>query len=357
MTISEELQTNFPGTISKDGEIFKALVTDGKGKGAMNLILEDSKKYSDYYTGTPNIYEQSGDMLSKSLKFFSYLERFENETESAVKQRFAALFIRKHDSVWGTPFDIKNVFRQYFPSGNIFLVENTNYFKDGEIDNQNLLKDGDLEEQLYWELTNCEYTQDARFSKSYGVELLENSSLSQTVTINPNKSFFLHFFMEGTLGVKIITNDNRYWDDTNKTWTTSETVKYFNSEEWENKNFYFITDENITSITVEFVGTTQGYIDYIRLFEKQNYPSFTIIAQFFGDGVKGALALADGTNDDEPDTQTKYKNYGYYDQAHITGIKTGFSQDIYEDLLNYVKAVGVKAYIEIINKEEAIEGE
>lgn len=357
MTISEELQTNFPGTISTEGELFKALVTNGDGKGAMDMILRDAKSYSDYYIGTPSIYEQSGEMLTKSLSFFSYLERFENETENAVKQRFAALFIRKHDSVWGTPYDVKNVFKQYFPTGNIFLVENTNFYKDGESGNQNLLKDGDLEEHLDWILTNCDYTQDARFSRSYGVELVESSSLKQTVTITPSKAYFLHFFIEGSLGVKIITNDNRYWNNTNKEWVSSEFVNNFNSENWDNKNFYFIADENITSITVEFVGTTQAYIDYIRLFEKQKNPSFTIIAQFYGDAVKGALALANGTNDDEPATQTKYKNYGYYDQAHITGIKTGFSQDIYEDLLNYVKAVGVKAYIEIINKDEAIEGE
>ena len=82
--------------------------------------------------------------------------------------------------------------------------------------------------------------------------------------------------------------------------------------------------------------------------------------QSMGLGVPGPVHLTSTPappGDDEPATQTKYKNYGYYDQAHITGIKTGFSQDIYEDLLNYVKADGVKAYIEIINKDEAIEGE
>lgn len=360
MTISEQLQSNFPGTISKEGEIFKAIVTDGKGGGAIDVILRDSKKYADEYINTPNIYEQTGDMLTKTISFFSYLERFANETEKAVKQRFAALFVRNHDKIWGTPYDVKNLFEQYFPTGTIYLVENTNYYREGNIDNENLLSDGDLEEQLVWTLTNCNYSQLARFSKSWGVELDNvNANLSQSVTINPEKkSYFLHFFMQGNLGVKISTQDGRFWNNTTKEWVLTDYINDFNSSEWDNKTLFFITDENITDITVEFVGSTSGvgYVDYIRLFQKKAYPSFTIIAHFFGDAAKGALGLAPGTNDDEPATQTKYKNYGYYDQAHITGIKTGFSQEIYEDLLKYVKAVGVKAYIEVVNKEQ-ISGE
>lgn len=356
MTISEQLQSNFPGTISKDAEVFKALVTDGKGGGAIDMALRTAKEYADYYINTPDIYEQDGEMLIKSITFFSYLERFANETDKAVKQRFEALFVRNHDKVWGTPYDVKNLFEQYFPTGTIYLVENTNYYREGNINNENLLKDGDLEEQTFWNLSSCEYSQEARFSKSWGVALDNvNSSLSQTVTINPEKkSYFLHFFMQGNLGVKISTQDGRFWNNTTKEWVSTDFTNDFNSTEWNNKSFFFITDENITDITIEFVGSTSGvgYVDYIRFFLKKTYPSFTIIAHFYGDAVQGALGLAPGTDDDAPATQVKYKNYGYYNQTHLTGVKTGFSQEIYEDLLKYVKAVGVKAFIEIVNKEQ-----
>lgn len=114
--------------------------------------------------------------------------------------------------------------------------------------------------------------------------------------------------------------------------------------------FIFFGDKDINSVTIEIDGVDNGYADYFRLFIKYKHPSFCIIAQFEGNADEDALALGTGSEDEEI-VEPRYSNFGYYDGAFLTGVASGFAQDLYEDLINYVKAQGVKAYIEIINKD------
>ena len=46
-----------------------------------------------------------------------------------------------------------------------------------------------------------------------------------------------------------------------------------------------------------------------------------------------------------------FGNYGYYDKSYLSGVPIGFASDIYEDLLDYLRAQGVKAYLEIVIKD------
>ena len=63
-----------------------------------------------------------------------------------------------------------------------------------------------------------------------------------------------------------------------------------------------------------------------------------------------AMKLAPG-NADPTDKIKDYKKYDYFDHAFITGVAAGFAQDIYNDLLNLLRAQGVKAYLEIVVKD------
>ena len=361
MDLLNQMRESFPKTIDKTKTVFSSLVANENNNGAIQKQLIDLFNYMKEWTSTPNIYEQTGEMLMKTITFFSFLERFADETEKSLKSRFSAIFVRNHDQKWGTPYDVKNVFRQYFPHATIYLIENTNKIDALEPGLGNLLLDGDIDTDTPtdWTLTNCSATADARFSKSYGIELNQSgASLSQSVDITASKTYFLHFFLKGKVAVQIKDNDDNYWNFTTQTWSNSTVDNIFESEEWSNKSLFFIAGATAESVTIYFnYVDTDTYIDYFRLFLKQSFSSFTIIAHFDGRTAIDAFGLAAG--DDDPNIETtsetppqpRYGNYGYYDKSFLSGIPAGFAKDIYEDLLTYLKSQGVKAYFDILLRD------
>ena len=84
------------------------------------------------------------------------------------------------------------------------------------------------------------------------------------------------------------------------------------------------------------------------------YGSFTVIAHFEGDTAAGAFGLAGGNADPNIETesptppQPRYSNYGYYDKSFLSGVPIGFAKDLYEELLDYLRSQGVKAYLDIV---------
>ena len=361
MDLLTQMRGTFPKTIDKSKPVFSALIANSEGTGAIQKQVADLLQYMKEWTSTPDIYEQTGDMLDKTATFFSFLERFSNETEASFKQRIAAIFIRNHDTKWGTPYDVKSVFKQYFPHAIIYLVENTNKIDAAEPGQGNLFLDGDIETDTPtdWNLTNCSATVSARFSKSYGIELNQAGAvLSQSVNVDSESAYFLHFFLKGKVTVQIKDNANNYWNNTTKEWSASPVDNTYELDDWDNISLYFITAENASSVTVYFKYVdTLTYVDYFRLFRKQPYGSFTVIAHFEGNSAVGAFGLAAGDADPNIETQEstppqpRYGNYGYYDKSYLSGVPVGFAQDIYEDLLDYLRAQGVKAYLEIVIKD------
>ena len=358
MELKEQLRGNFPKTIDKSKPVFSSLIANDKGTAAIQKQLNDLFKYMKEWISTPDIYEQTGVMLDKSIRFFSFLERFADETETSLKNRFAALFIRNHDTRWGTAFDIKRVFQQYFPHATIYLVENTNKIDDENPELANLIDNGDIEtsEALGWSLTNCVADADARFSKGYGILFNNNGGiLSQSIEVKSNQVYFLHFFLKGSIKVSVKNNSNKYWDKATNTWSDTIVYNTFTSEEWNNQSMYFITGNNDSPVIISFEYNGElTYIDYFRLFEKQPYGSFTVIAHFEGNTSVGVFGLAAGDDDpnietqEETPPQPRYSNYGYYDKSYLFGVPVGFANDIYEDLLDYLRAQGVKAFLEIV---------
>ena len=351
MTLKDQLRSNFPKTINKTAPIFAALVVNDSGTAAFEYELNFLKSFMQEWVSSYNVYEQSGAMLERTIDFFSFFERFTNETDESLKKRFSSVFVRNHDLVWGTPFDVKDVMRQYFPSANVFLVENTN-----DTESENLMLNGDFTDSSdNWTLSGgSALSPDARFSKSYGLSLETSGTAVQSFTVSnlTDTTYFLHFFMKGKLKIRIKNNENKYWNNLTKTWSSTSSYTEFTSEDWDNKSLYFILNSDITEFDVEISGNGEqiSYIDYIRLFEKKSYPSFTIIVQFTGDSSQDALKLAPGTSD--PDAEiSDYSKYNYFDQSFIVGSETSYSADIYMDILNIIRTQGVKAYLEVITRD------
>ena len=190
MDLLEQLRGNFPKTIDKSKPVFSSLIANNNGTAAIQKQLEDLFAYMKEWISTPNVYEQTGVMLDKTTRFFSFLERFADETDTSFKNRFAAIFIRNHDTRWGTAFDVKSVFRQYFPHATVYLVENTNKIDDTTPGLANLFLDGDIstDTPTDWTLVNCIASTSARFSKEYGILLNQAGGiLSQSVNVNGYK--------------------------------------------------------------------------------------------------------------------------------------------------------------------------
>lgn len=349
MTIRDQLRANFPKTIDKSAPVFSALVANDEGTGAFEYELNHLIQFMSEWTQTPDVYQQTGEMLDMTIKFFSFLERFTDEKDKSIKNRFAAIFIRNHDQIWGNPYDVKRVFEQYFPSADIYYMENTNDFAT-----ENLITDGDFTTgSAEWTYTGgAAVDRTARFSKAYGVLMPQSSTLSQEIDIDNAGTYFVHFFLKGDVKVAIKNNDNDYWDPETETWGATAAYTTFTKDEWDNCSLFFITDQNMTSIEVEFTGNaaTDACIDYVRLFEKQTYSSFTIIAHFEGTSGGETMKLAPGVAD--PATEiSDYGLYDYFDHTYVSGVAAGFAQDIYTDLLNLLRPQGVKAYLDIVVKD------
>ena len=461
MDLLDQLRGNFPKTIDKKNPVFSALIANANGTGAIQEQLEYLFKYMKEWISTPDVYEQTGVMLQKTINFFSFLEPFADETEASLKNRFRAIFVRNHDTKWGTPYDVKNVFREYFPHAEIFLIENVNKIDSTEPGLANLIKDGDITTDATedWILSNCIISEYARFSKAYGIEFDDTDGVltQEDIAVQSSKPYFLHFFLKGGCNVIIKDNNDKYWNFTTKEWDDSEVKNSFTTEirdslnniidyKWDNRSLWFITAADTSSVTISFemdgigqrasvelvfsldnavnqtttipAGTivsdstdtylfttredtiiepgeinsktvwadaeefgldyilgdntvtkiqsdlpatisvtnpkkvTGGtYADYFRLFWKQPYGSFSIIAHFEGNTSVGAFGLAPGDDDPNPLPQPRYSNYGYYDKSFLSGVPIGFASDIYEDLLDYLRAQGVRAFFDIVIKD------
>lgn len=352
MDLLNLMRSAFPKTLDKSKPIFSSLIANENNDAALQKQILDIFSYMKEWTLTPDVYEQKGDMLMKTVTFFSFLERFADETELSLKNRFGAIFVRNHDNKWGTPYDIKSVFKQYFAHADIYLVENTNKIDAVEAGMGNLLVNGDIETAAAtgWHLTDCSATSDARFSKGYGIELAQSGAVArQEVTINASSTYFLHFFLKGKVNVQIKDSDDKYWDFSTKSWGDTAIDNEFNCSEWDNKSLFFITSSTAESITLYFnYVDTDTYIDYFRLFAKQPYSSFTVIAHYDGEKAVNAFGLAPGNDDPVPLPEPEYSRYGYYDKSYLSGVAAGFASDIYDDLLNYIRGQGIKAYFDIV---------
>lgn len=375
MNLTEQIIGNFPKTIDKSKPVFSKLIANDDKDGVLQAQIEYLLAYMKEWVSTPDVYEQHGDMLDKTISFFSYLTQFVDETETSLKNRFRAIFVRNHDTKWGTPFDVKNVFRQYFPNAMIYLVENTNKIDSTEPGLANILQDGDIstDTPTEWNLENCAATSDARFSKGFGIEFNQSGgSLSQTVRIATTREveepephsvkipYYLHFFLKGKINVQVQDSSNRYWDYDNKVWKATEVNNSFETADWDNCSLFFILDDTneFEDVTITFnYADGLAYADYFRLFAKQAYSSFTVIAHFEGYSASGVFGLAAG--DDDPNIETesatppqpRYGNYGYFDRSFLSGVPTGYAQDIYEDLLDYLRSQGVRAFLNIVIRD------
>lgn len=361
MTIGELLVKEMPGTVNKEGKIFSSMIANSKQSGAVEKEMKLWNQFANYYVNTSNIYKQDGKLLDKTVEFFSFIKRFFNEPDFGLIKRFKSILYRNGDTTWGTPYDVKSIFDSYF-SGKVYLLECVNALEE------NLMVNFDFEEDLYGWITtgNVELKEEARFSRSNGISMKTPGELKQTVTLQSGFVYFLHWFSKGKCKVEIKNkNNDTYWNYNTKTWENTTQYNYFSSDDWINHELYISLKNNEDeNCEIEFSFAADGeedetYIDFILLFQKKLYNSFMVIIQNEGDVAEGALALAEGTVDNPdadipPNVVVKAENWGYYNNTYVTGPVSGYSIDIYDELLDNLRSVGYKAYLEFVRKDVSL---
>lgn len=340
MTIKEQLRSNFPLTIDKSKPVFSSLVANDKGTATLEKALTDVSTYMNQWKDCNNVYQSSGTELEYISSFFTYLEKFLDEKESSYLDRIAAIFVRNHDETWGTPWNIIHTFRQYFGINTIYLVENT----DDKANN--LIKNSIFDDLEDWTVVNAELSKDACFQKTNGILMGDNGSISQTIAVESGKAYWLHSFYKGNCSLSVTGAHSVRWNHQTELYESIPAEKTAESEDWNDIELFFIADGSSVEITIS--GEEGTYCDYPRLFVKQGTPTFSVMVQFTGESSKNALALAPGKEDP---IDIKYNLAGYYDQDFLTGANSGYALDLYKELLSYVKAIGVTAYLEIVNRD------
>ena len=237
-TVGDFIKSVFPTLINKKKSVFSALFANDSKTGTIETIfneLEETRKV--WEIDSANIYNQTGEQLEKTLALFSVLERVNSDTDHTILARLRLLFYRNGDKVWGDKWDILNLFKTFFNSENVWLINNT--------DDENLLINGDFENQDAWVLTDgASYEREARFEGTTGILFNSSGTLEQTVNVNAKTVYFLHFFLKGNVRVKITDNNGRYWIPEGYTgaWGNTEHWTSFASNDWCNRSMFFIND-------------------------------------------------------------------------------------------------------------------
>jgi len=250
-TVGDFIRSVFSTLVDKDDGVFKALFASPDETGTVEKIFNELEETRDEWCNTPDVYGQSGEMLEKSLSYFSILQRLFGEDDESLKERNSLLYYRNGDTIWGDKWNIIGIFKSYFRTDFIFIVNNTN------LNEENLLEDGDFEARNVWALEDCVYDFDARFSERTGVLFNSPGTCSQSVSVDGNSTYFLHFFLNGTIDVEIKDNNGRYWNKNRGEfgeWQSAPASARVSADGWGAESVFFFTDEETSGVTVKFSG-------------------------------------------------------------------------------------------------------
>ena len=400
-TVGDFIKSVFPTLINRKNSVFEALFANETQTGTVESIFNEFEKTrKEWEAEGANIYNQTGEQLEKSLALFSVLERVNSDTDHTILARLRLLFYRNGDKVWGDKWNILKLFKTFFNSENVWLVNNT--------DDENLLINGDFENQDAWILADgASYECEARFEGTTGILFNSSGTLEQTVSVNAKTVYFLHFFLRGNVRVKITDNNSRCWipDGDTGAWSNTEHWNSFASNDWCNRSIFFINDSRVSSVTVTFGYETEhyGFVDYVRLNKKTKASTFSLIVVFEATATDDTANLAPGTDDpivaydydhmmygspgnadatqaqvepmegydnmtylDEqkalaPDSPAGYDGHktvdyekmSYFDNAFLFG-RDGL-KGLYQGIMDIVQPAGVTSYIELLTRETDVQ--
>jgi hypothetical protein len=333
--------------IDTDGEIYKALYSNDEGEGALAKELDRLVDFINYYTRTDDVRNHAGNSLELIIKEFTGLNRRVMEKDDIYLRRFLAVTERKKDRVWGTKWNIKHVFETYFSGIEIFIAENTA--------NTDFIVNGDFEESDEgWDIEGgAEISYSARFSGSRGLYFNRSAgSASQSIELEKGV-YVLHFFLQGKIDVEVKNSAGKYWNMDKFEWLDSPSANQFESGAWDDRAIFIkVLPDAGDTVKISFIGDAAYVItiDYVRLYRKLPYPTYTVIVKYDGYAVADkTLHLGKGAEDPDP-AITWYPRESYFDNSYVVGRIGAYRKEVYFSLLDIIRPKGIKAFVETIEK-------
>ncbi|GHU22179.1 hypothetical protein FACS1894172_15290 [Spirochaetia bacterium] len=441
MDTKRSLLDNLPSGINKGDPFIEALFSTFDGEGAINNEIQSFKEASDDLIQKETFSQLPDSAAVRVGKLFTKLVPYHGELNSDYVQRVLAFTSRNNGNVWGTRWDISAAIAKYTKAAHCFIIENTDDSAN------NLIGDGDFEDtNSQWSLSNgasvsndandafsgghCvllppfqdrgtllkqwylshgsqdpdsgipDYRSESYFDDSYfawdqeGLRL--GSTAQQTVSGLQAGNYTLHYVTRGESGVIIRNRSGKYfnadkhiltWQDTlivnSKQYTTIDTFK-----EWSDRYFFIVVpDHDTITFNIVNAGDSDVYVDYVRLFHKLPYPTYTILLYFqdystaprqwylskgdrdpdpgiinyrrqshFGYSffavTKGrprvgkTYHMAAGNEDPNPEI-IDYLNESYFDESFFLVLTTTF----YDTLFDILHPVGIRYFSENIESE------
>lgn len=295
MKLEEFIKSAFPTLVNKDGIMFKALLTDGKGNGTMEKMLNDVEEFRNEWCNENDFYSISGERFEKCAALFSVLKRMYNESDDSFKNRIKLLLYRNGDELIGDKWNILHVLKSYFGTESLWIVNNTDDLSS------NLLFDPDFEKMSAWQISGgVEYSDKANFSGALGLSFISTGNCKQAVSVAQNTTYFLHFFLQGKINVAVQDNLGRYYCSTSDefgSWQKNKCSTSFECSEWDAHSLFFITDSNVSAVTITFEYAGSSFLDYARLYAMDGSITFSVVVQLKGVHSSSTLILAPGESD------------------------------------------------------------
>lgn len=295
MKLGDFIKSPFSTLINRKGSIFKALLADN-GNGTMEKLISGVETCRSEWCNDTDFYNMSGERFEKCAALFSVLKRMYEESDESFKNRIGLLLHRNGDDIWGDKWNILHILQTYFDTKSVWIRNST------DNPSLNILSDPDFEKMSAWTLEGgAAYSQQANFSGALGMAFSSVGSCSQIVSVSQDTTYFLHFFVQGKINVSVRDNNGRYYCTKAGdfgAWQQNKCVATFSCDEWDAKSLFFITDSDVSAVTITFEYVDiETYLDYTRLFAMDGSITFSVIVQFKGVHSDSTLVLAPGEAD------------------------------------------------------------
>ncbi|MCQ2086675.1 MAG: hypothetical protein MJZ37_01165 [Bacilli bacterium] len=349
----KRLLSHLPPKINRQGEIVSALFANEEETGALEKLFAYGETVKKAYSGEKDVYKMDGDLLDQVMEFFSFFERFYEETDASFIKRNKSILVRNGDVTFGTTWNVKHVFEYYFPKAKIFLLENVGRWEDNILINSNF-ESIVPEEVAKWNLSGSEISESGSFSGAKGVSFTSNNgTVSQNAVVEKDNIYFVTCMVKGNVSflVKGASGDLKHLYSIGEAMgNESGQTRSVSNGDWNFVQLFFKADKTET-ITVTVQGTLGSCVDLVTLDQKKKFPCFVVYV-WFDQVTIGGKTLHLSQSGEDPIPGLNYEKENYFGKSFFSGTSgRNLGAEIYQDILEMVKSAGTAADIVLLTRE------
>lgn len=385
MSTFENLDRNLPTSLSRNGEVFQALVgrQDAVEKSPIQTssdfesgALVNELSYLEQYLRritSQEISDKQDDLLDTLGIFFTGLGRFLGEPDSFYLSRLFSLLRRGGSQTWGTRRSIIGAFSQILPPHFVFYQDAPNWIDSSS--NPNLLQNPFFDtDPLVWILSSASLVSGSQFQ---GKNCLSLEALPSTAkqSLQLGSGYYRLTFAgrslapSGALSVFLKNaSESHYWDFDQKVFVSTPKGKNFPLiDAWRLFSFDFPSPGVQGLLSLQNASSEPVFVDYMELGKTPEYPSIKLCVVASGQSYDKTLVLSpdsprDSLNPEylknskrffspENSESAAFKNL-WQDLSFLGGeLSSAISISYLNSLLYFLKPVGVRAEVLKLDKD------